>query len=475
MKHLSPNEFAAAPQRGHGRRTELAMTRQLQQRLRPADRARADAQLLDTDPRVLAHGFLDEVEHSRAEHYAVVRSETLSSVVANTDAIGVLTVSATVDQAEHCVRDAETALDRVDTERRKDALRAMDLWERGLAAYKAWADRSGAKPATAPWATASYAVLTVVAFSLGETWVGAEVLAGPPIVGVPAPFVLGLFFAFASLFTGALAALGHMLAADARAPLRLGGWAVLVLAALLWFFVCLCGAHMRASIEGGGSGTIPEIAKSLEQGAFTPLLSPMSLLLTAASSLTAAGMWIKLVGYFGVPFGHRGKDEARRWCVRQLDEAEDAHKADVRGAVAQAVDDLGELAAEAARPTRDAAQLEREIQVMLAEARESERAIDRGHKSLLTGYGTTFARIRSGTDFVHDLTLVEVPAESLHDPASLRPQVEALRQSADLVAAACDRGTLRLHQAEVSHLAKVDALYGETRRRHVGRDLTPLS
>ena len=473
MKHLSPNDFAASPQRGPGRRTEQEMMRQLRQTFRPADRARSEAQRLEANPWTQARAFLDEVEQSRAEHHAVLRNEALACLVANIDAIGVLTVEPTADQAEHRLEDAQIELERVHTERRSAAARARALWAKGRTAYTAWADASGAVERTSPWGSAGQAVLAVGAFSLGEAFVGAEVLAGPPIVGVPPPIVLGLFLSIASLSVGALGSLGHMLAADARRLLRFAGWATLGLTALAWLFVCLCGAHMRASIEAGGSGTIAEIAASLRAGMLTPMLSPMSLLLTAASSLTAIATWVKLVGYFGAPFGHRAKDNARRWCLQQLDDAEAGHKAAIRTAVAQAVEDLEVTAEAAARPALGAEALEREIQVMLAGVRESERAIDRGHKSLWTTYAATFGRIRPAVDVSGDLQPSEIAVELLHDPASLHLQVEALRRAAAVVRAACDRGMLKLHQAEVAHLARVDALYSQTSDPRVAGETAP--
>lgn len=475
MRHQSPNDFAAAPERGRGRGTESDLVRSLQQRFRPQERARTDAQRVDDEPQAIAAGFAAEIDGSRAEHYAVVRAEAMNAVVSNTDTVGALVVAADPGEVDQAVRDADTRLDRVDMERRKEAAKSIDVWLRGCAAYEAWADLSGAKLRQAPWPGLAFSLLVVVFAELMETWLCAQLLEGPPIVGVPAPLMLGLLFAGGSLSIGALVALGHMLAADKRSVHRLGGFVLFALALAGWILLCLMGAHMRATIEAGGGGTVPEIRASIDAGLFAPLISPMALLLAAASAFATAAVWFEAVNYFGAPFSHRAKDAQRSWCVVQLNKAEEDHKDEIKGVVGHAVDGLDTLEQVAWKPANDAVRLEREVQLIVAQARESERAVDRAHRGQLTIYGNTFRRVRPGVDLTYALSLDQLPEEALGDPVALHAGVVALGGSASDVSSAVAEGKIRLRKAEVSHLTQIDKLYGETRRQPPRRDPTDLA
>lgn len=472
MKHHAPNDFVAAPQRGPGRHTESELIRTLQLRFQPQERARSDAQRVDDEPMAIAAGFGAEVDGSRAEHYAVVRTEAMSAVVSNIDAVGAMVVTVELGEIDQTVRHAEARLAGVDTERRRLAAAAIETWRRGRAAYQAWADRSGAQLHPSPWPGLAYTLMVIVCAALAETWTSAQLLAGPPVVGVPSPLVLGLLFSGGSLIIGALAATGHMLAADGRRRLRRGGFALLVLALVGWVFLCLMGAHMRLSIELGGGGTVSEILASMDRGFFEPLVSPMALLLAGASAATTAVVWLKGVSYFGLPFGHRAKDAERAWCFDQLDNAEERHKAEIKAVVLGATTVLDNLEEAAWEPANDAMRLEREVHLIVAQARESERAIDRAHRTQLTVYSNTFRRVRPGVDLTVALALDSLPNEALSDPVALHEVVSALSRAASGVSNAVAEGKIRLRQTEVSHLAGIDALYSETRRSGPGRGLT---
>jgi hypothetical protein len=174
-------------------------------------------------------------------------------------------------------------------------------------------------------------------------------------------------------------------------------------------------------------------------------------------------MWYKTVGFWGAPFGHRVKDEERLWCVRRLHEAEERQKTSIKALVRPALSALDALNDAAWKPANDALRLERELSLIITHAHESERAIDRAHAVVLTAYAATFRRIRPSADLTGVLMLSSDPPETLGEAATLHLQVQALQAAAGAVDAAVRAGKLRLHEAELHHLAQVDRLYAETR------------
>jgi hypothetical protein len=462
MRHYSAGDFLPAPGR---RNTEADLTRRLLHDFKPHERAKADAQRVDDEPAALAAAFLAEVEHSRSIERATVRGSVLAAIEANVDATGALVMTVTPEDLDHRVAAVETQLAGLRVEHRKDAATAKDGWRRGSAAFLAWMHDSGAKHRSKPWPQPASYALTVSAAALAETWLAAQVLAGPPIVGVPPPILLGLIFAVGSIFAGALFGLGHMLGTHKRRPFRLAGFGVLVAVVLGWFALSLLGAHMRAVIEDGGGGSAKEIVASLHHGLFTPLASPLALMLAAASAVTTAVMWYETVTFWGAPFGYRRKDSERQWGVDRLYDAEETQTNGVKALVAGVDRALEALLAHAWAPANDGLRLERELALVLTPARERERAIDRAHRAVLNGYGATFRHVRPGTDLRHVLALEPQSGDDLGEPALLRERVEALHRSAAVVDAAARTAKLRLRRIEFDELAKIDALYTDTRPR----------
>jgi hypothetical protein len=123
------------------------------------------------------------------------------------------------------------------------------------------------------------------------------------------------------------------------------------------------------------------------------------------------------------------------------------------------------------QPANNAVRLEREVLLIIAQARESERAIDRAHKTQLTGYHNVFRRVRPGVDLSDALSLDPMAEEALGDPTTLHTSVEALGRAATAVATAVAEAKIRLRNVEVEHVAKLDELYSETRRRPTSGEL----
>jgi hypothetical protein len=463
MKRRPSFDFMARPDQRPVRETEGDLTRRLLETFQPHEQAMRDAQGIEVATTASAGAFLAKVEQSRSTERAKVRAYALSAIEANADAMGALVASVTPADVEHRVTAVDTQLRTLQVEHLKEAALAKAERERGNAGFWTWVNKSGAKQRSSPWPTPVLYVLLVLLAAGVEASVAADVLAGPPIVGLPSPLLLGVFFAFISVLVGLALAVGHMFAADARPPLRRAGFALIALAVVVWGVLAILSTHMRASIEAGGSGTVDEILASLHRGKFRPLVSIVALLLIAASAATTLVMWYKTVGFWGAPFGHRSKDKERLWCLLRLHEAEECQKSSIKARVRPAISALDALNDEAWKPANDALRLERELILIITHARESERAIDRAHAVVLTAYATTFRRIRPSADLTGVLVLSSDPPETLGEPATLHLQVQALQAAAGAVDDAVRAGKLHLHEAELQHLAQVDRLYAETR------------
>jgi hypothetical protein len=446
-----------------GRSYEADLSRRLNDQFRPHERAQVDAQRVDDDPVALASAYVADIEHSRSQERADVRTRTFAAIEANADAIGALVVSVSPDDVKHLVAETETALSSLEVEHRKAAAAVKDAWRRALAAFTAWVHGSGAKHRSRPWPQPPAFVLSVSAAALVETWLGAQVLAGPPIVGVPPPILLGLIFAMGSVVAGFLLGLGHMLAAHKQPAPRATGIGVLVIAIACWAALAVLGAHMRAVIADGGTGTVDELVVSLRHGLLRPLLSPLALLLAAGSAVTTAVMWLETVRFWGVPLGYRSKAAERQWAADRLHEAEEAQKTRVKSLIAGAGARLESFLSSAWKPVNDGVRFERELALVLTPAREHERAVDRAHGALLKDYGATFRHIRPGVDLRPILALRLEPPEDLGEPHSLHDRVGALERAATTVDEAVRAAKLRLRRLQVEQLAQIDALYADTR------------
>jgi hypothetical protein len=467
MRHEPPIAFHATPQRSTRSSTEADLARRLTDELRPSERAREDAQRLNDDPHAHAIHFCQRAELSRHREHGIVRAEAIATITQEMDQAGALVAVVDPLEARHVVEQASVGADRVQIDRRRNALSAIEKNQAANSAYAAWCDVSGAKRRHTPWPELPKTMLYLGLSGLLEWAVLTLLLTGAAVAGVLPGYVLAAIFAGMSVCVGVAGGTAASLAADKRGARKSIGWVCLTLVALFWLFMSFCAAHLRAVIEAGGAGSATEILASMHRGPLDPLISPVCLIVIGSSALAAVAAWIKWVDYIGAPIRHRHHDMQRLWTEEAVHWVEEDHRGAVRAVFTAAVAELVQLELKAWEAPNNGHRLEREIGLIRVRARQSTSAIERAIGAIVTDYAATTRRLRAGVDVSADVALAAIPDEPLGDPEALHGPIAALTETATMVSKAVADAKASLARLDVTHLREVDRLYGVVRPTHV--------
>jgi len=464
MKYTPLNAFHGSPQPTQKGLSAQAIERKLIEEFQPAERARTDALRHDDDPHAAAEHLREQVAIRRADECACVRNAVLAVITQADDVTDHLATTVVPVEAERVVQGARLGLDRIEIEHEREDRQAIGAWQHAKTAFDSWRDKSGARLRQTPYPSWAWTSLVLSAAGFGELWGSAQLMDGPDIEGMPSPYALGLLFALASGSWGVLGAWGTSLAADKRDARRRCGIALVAAATVLWTIMAFFSAHLRAALDAGTNGGVPDILASLHQGLLRPFVSPKVLMLLAASALTTAAAWWKWLDHIGRPCGARHEHREFDHADRQLHAAEQARREGVRGEVAGHIAVVGALEHAANQPVEDGRRFEREVKIALIEATECFKAIDRVTRAILVTYASTLRRVRPGVDVRPDVALQEITQEQLGDPRAVHERVERLEEVAERFGEAAAQARGELKQMEVAAIRKIENRYAATRR-----------